>query len=57
MKSKEQLINEIEEKMRMLYEMSSIRDLEKAIDEIDKTIERIEHIKKLFSKLGDEEEI
>lgn len=55
MKSKEQLINEIEEKMRMLYEMSSIIDLEKTIDEIDKTIGKIEYIKKLLSKLDDEE--
>lgn len=54
MKSKEQLINEIEEKSRILYEMSSIRDLEKILEEIEKVIKKVKYVEKIMDKIGGE---
>ena len=56
MKSKEQLIDEIQEKSRILYEMSSIRDLEKKLEEIEKRIKKIKYVEKIMNKLGENNE-
>jgi len=56
MKTKEQLIDEIEEKSRILYEMSSIRDLEKILEEIEKGIKKVEYVEKVINKIGASDE-
>ena len=56
MKSKEQLINEIEEKNRALLEMLSISDLEELLGKTEKAEKRANYVKNLLSKLDDEEE-
>lgn len=56
MKSKEQLINEIEEKGRVLCKLLSTKELEELLSEYEKTINRVNYVKKLLSKLDYEEE-
>lgn len=56
MKSREQLIEEIEEKGRVLYKLLSIKELEELLSEYEKTINRVNYVKNLLSKLDDEEE-
>ena len=52
MKTKEQLIDEIEEKSRIIYEMSSIIDLEKILEEIEKGIKKVKYVEKVINKIG-----
>lgn len=56
MKSKEQLIDEIQEKSRILYKMSSIRNLKKILEEIEKGIKKIKYIEKIMNKIGENNE-
>lgn len=53
MKSKEQLIDEIEEKSRILYKMCSIYELEKVLDQIEKSIKKVRIVEKIINKVGD----
>ena len=53
MKTKEQLIEEVEKKMRYLLNQSSISDIEKILKELDKMIGKIQYIKKIMSKVED----
>ena len=53
MKTKEQLIEEVEKKMKYLLEQSSIRDIEKVSKELDRMIGKIQYIKKIMSKIED----
>lgn len=50
--NKEQLINQIEERSRILYEKASIRDLEKMLEEIEKAIKKVKYVEKIINKIG-----
>ena len=51
--NKEQLIEEVEKKMRYLLNQSSIRDIEKVSKELDRMIGKIQYIEKIMSKVED----
>lgn len=53
MKTKEQLIEEVEKKMNYLLVQSSIRDIEKVSKELDRMIGKIQYIEKIMSKVED----
>lgn len=53
--SKEMLINEIERKSRILYEKTSITDLESILKEIEKAIKKVEYVEKIANKIGGKE--
>lgn len=53
MKTKEQLTEEVEKKMRYLLNQSSISDIEKVLKELDRMIGKIQYIKKIMSKVED----
>ena len=53
MKTKEQLIEEVEKKMNYLLNQSSISDIEKISKELDRMIGKIQYIKKIMSKVED----
>ena len=55
MKSKEKLIDEIEEKSRILYKMCSISELEKVLDQIEKSIKKVKYVEKVINKMGGEQ--
>ena len=49
--NKEELINEIEEKSRLLYKMASITDLEKILEQIEKSIKKVKYVEKIINKI------
>lgn len=49
---KEQLIEQIEERSRILYKKASIRDLEKLLEEIEKAIKKVKYVEKIINKIG-----
>ena len=55
MKSKEQLINEIEEKNRILYKMASVSDLEGILKDLEKALKTVKYFKELLEKIDIDE--
>lgn len=51
MKDKEEIINEIEIKSRILYKKMSISDLEKILKEFEKAIKKVEYIEKIVNTI------